>query len=125
MKSSLKVCRGRHHSELNASAILAVVKSRSGWEFKKHRQKESVMPRLIVWLLLLFLFNTTGCLYYQEYRQKKGEADYLEERTNVLKNYRLCIEEHSDEPEGAKGKCKAYGEMIRGVEVDSGQGTKK
>ena len=82
------------------------------------------MHMLTLWFVLFFLLNSTGCLYYQEYRQKKGEADYLEERTNVLKAYRLCVEEYSDDPEGAKGKCKAYGGMIRGVEVDSGQETK-
>jgi len=82
------------------------------------------MPRPMVWLFLLFLFNTTGCFYYQEYRQKKGEADYLEERTNVLKAYRLCVEKQADDPEGAKTNCGAYREMLPSAKEDNARGTK-
>jgi len=65
------------------------------------------------WLLLVFLFFVTGCHYYQDYRQKKGEADITEERANLMKAYRACLEKYEGDVAGMREQCDPYQKMLQ------------
>ena len=69
---------------------------------------------------LVLVMGVDGCMYYQEYRQKKGEADITEERAELLKAQRLCFQKYGSDPQ-ADERCGVYRQMLQNLETgDSG-----
>ncbi|TAL09279.1 MAG: hypothetical protein EPO02_10680 [Nitrospirae bacterium] len=68
--------------------------------------------RLLVGLILL-LNGLAGCQYYQEYRNTKGEADIKEEKAELLKAHRLCLQKYEGDPAGQKERCAPYAQAIQ------------
>ena len=59
----------------------------------------------------------TGCHYYEEYRVLKSTVDLQDERTELLKAYRLCLTKYQDEPPKAKEIRGPYTQSLREIEV--------
>lgn len=66
--------------------------------------------------LLLMLNGLAGCQYYQEYRNTKGEADIKEEKAELLKAHRLCLQKYENDPAAAKERCAPYLQAIQDME---------
>ena len=69
--------------------------------------------------MALFTTQLAGCLYYQEYRQMKGDADILKERASLLKAQRQCVREYEADAQAAKEHCGIYLEMIKVLDAGS------
>ena len=63
----------------------------------------------------ILLWSVSGCHYYQEYRGLKGDADLKEERTELMKAQRECVQRYESDPEEAEKHCGIYQEMIRNL----------
>ena len=63
------------------------------------------------WMLAIPLLG--GCHYYQEYRQMKGSADVQEERAELLKAQRECIQKYETNPQEAERRCGMYKDILQ------------
>ena len=66
--------------------------------------------------MVLLLSVMAGCQYYQEYRNTKGEADIKEEKAELLKAYRLCLQKFENDPAAQKERCASYAQSIQDME---------
>jgi len=68
-------------------------------------------------LVTLFLAaHLAGCQYYQEYRDKKGDADIKEEIAELRKAHRLCLQKYEGDPASQKERCGPYAQSIHELE---------
>ena len=63
-------------------------------------------------LLVVCCASFSGCHYYQDYRQKKGEADVREEQAELMRSYRECLKKYEDDPTVRQERCSAYQNML-------------
>ena len=78
--------------------------------------------RLRIMVGLVLLLNVmAGCQYYQEYRDKKGDADIKEEIAELRKAHRLCLQKYEGDPASQKERCASYAESIRDIEKKDGK----
>ncbi len=73
------------------------------------------MRTIILWSLIGILNLSAGCVYYEEFRQRKADADMRQETADLMKQYRLCMEKYENDPMKAKEYCSAYGDALRQV----------
>jgi len=71
--------------------------------------------RMLVGVILL-LSALAGCQYYQEYRSTKGDADVKEEKAELMKAHRLCLQKYEGDPAAAKERCAPYTQAIQDFE---------
>ena len=69
--------------------------------------------------LMLALTGLAGCQYYEEYRNIKGDADIKEEKAELLKAHRLCLQKYEGDPAAAKERCSPYALAILDIEKRS------
>jgi hypothetical protein len=69
--------------------------------------------------LLFLLTGLTGCQYYEEYRNIKGDADIKEEKAELLKAHRLCLQKYEGDPAAAKDRCAPYAQAVQDIEKRS------
>ena len=74
------------------------------------------MRRALVLCVVLVLSGLAGCQYYQEYRNTKGDADIKEEKAELLKAHRLCLQKYEGDPASAKERCAPYVQAIQDFE---------
>lgn len=67
-------------------------------------------------LLGLMLMTVNACVYYEEFRQRKADADVREETAELMKQYRLCVQKYESEPAKARENCAAYGQALHQLE---------
>ena len=75
------------------------------------------MPTTIPFWLSLILLTSVGCHYYEDYRMKKSTADIQDEKAELLRAYRQCLERYQDDPPKAKELCGPYTQSLREIEV--------
>ncbi len=75
------------------------------------------MPTTIPFWLSLILLTSVGCHYYEDYRMKKSTADIHDEKAELLRAYRQCLEKYQDDPPKAKELCGPYTQSLREIEV--------
>jgi len=75
------------------------------------------MPTTIPFWLSLILLTSVGCHYYEDYRMKKSTADIQDEKAELLRAYRQCLEKYQDDPPKAKELCGPYTQSLREIEV--------
>lgn len=68
---------------------------------------------LVGWIV--FILMMSGCHYYQEYRQMKGTADIQEERAELMKAQRECIQKYEDNPQEIERRCGMYKDMLQSI----------
>jgi len=61
----------------------------------------------------------SACHYYQDYRQKKGDADMTQEKAELMKAYRECLKKTEDDPAVTQERCDAYNEMLGNMKTGS------
>lgn len=66
----------------------------------------------------LFCTVLVGCHYYQDYRQKKGDADVTEERAKLMKTYRECLEKYEGDPTQIRERCGVYRSMLEKIDAE-------
>ena len=66
--------------------------------------------------ILLALTGLLGCQYYEEYRNIKGDADIKEEKAELMKAHRLCLQKYEGDPAGQKERCAPYAQAIQDIE---------
>jgi len=72
----------------------------------------------IRWIVLIVCcLSMSACHYYQDYRQKKGNADVTEERAALMKSYRECLDKYKDDAAVTQERCGAYKDMLRRMDV--------
>ena len=74
------------------------------------------MSRILVALSVVLAMGLEGCMYYQEYRQMKGEADVTEERAALMKAQRLCFQKYESDPT-AEERCQVYRQMLDNLDA--------
>ena len=74
------------------------------------------MPLKLVVLSVVLVLGLEGCMYYQEYRQMKGEADITEERAALMKAQRLCFQKYESDPT-AEERCGVYRQMLENLDA--------
>jgi len=84
--------------------------------------KERRMSGKLIVLSVVLVMGLEGCMYYQEYRQMKGEADVTEERAELLKAQRLCFQKYESDPQ-ADERCGVYRQMLNNLD-SQGSGDK-
>ena len=63
--------------------------------------------------LFFLLAGLAGCQYYEEYRNIKGDADIKEEKAELMKAHRLCLQKYEGDPAGQKERCAPYAQASR------------
>ncbi len=66
--------------------------------------------------LVLLLHGVVGCQWYQEYRSTKGDADIKEEKAELLRAHRRCLQKYEGDPAAQKERCAAYTQAIQEAE---------
>jgi hypothetical protein len=51
-----------------------------------------------------------------EYRNIKGDADIKEEKAELMKAHRLCLQKYEGDPAGQKERCAPYAQAIQDIE---------
>jgi len=74
------------------------------------------MSRTLVVLSVVLVMGLEGCMYYQEYRQLKGDADITEERAALMKAQRLCFQKYEADP-AAEERCGVYRQMLENLDA--------
>lgn len=74
------------------------------------------MMRRRMLVALILAAHLAGCQYYQEYRNTKGEADIKEEKAELLKAHRLCLQKYENDPAAQKERCGPYAQSIQDME---------
>jgi len=72
----------------------------------------------IIVVMGIFLFCLGGCHYYQEYRLMKTDADLQEERGEIMKAQRVCVQKYETQPGEAEKRCGMYKEMLGNFETN-------
>lgn len=72
--------------------------------------------------LMLVLQGLAGCQYYQDYRNTKGEADIKEEKAELMKAHRLCLQKYEGDPAAAKERCAPYLQAVQDLEKKAPSG---
>lgn len=65
---------------------------------------------------LLALPSLIGCQYYEEYRNIKGDADIKEEKAELMKAHRLCLQKYENDPAAAKERCAPYAQAVQDID---------
>ncbi len=73
--------------------------------------------------LIVLVSMMTGCHYYQEYRQMKGTADIQEERAELMKAQRECLQKYEDDPQAVERRCGMYTDMLPSRGTNRGDGS--
>jgi predicted metal-binding protein len=74
--------------------------------------------RLSAWFVSAsIVLLCTGCQYYGEYRVLKATADLQDERTELLKAYRLSLTKYRVDSPKAKEIGGPYTQSLREIEV--------
>jgi len=68
-------------------------------------------------ILSLLFSGVTGCHYYADFRLKQTQADVQEERAELMRSYRECLEKYESDPRKAKEYCSAYTQSLRELET--------
>ncbi len=66
--------------------------------------------------LIVLLTGLIGCQYYEEYRNIKGDADIKEEKAELLKAHRLCLQKYEGDPAGQKERCAPYAQAAQDID---------
>ena len=72
-------------------------------------------------LFIVCCLSISGCHYYQDYRQKQGEADVTKEKAELMKAYRECVTKYEDDPAVIRERCGAYNDMLRKMDIGPNQ----
>jgi hypothetical protein len=67
----------------------------------------------------LLLVSLSGCHYYEDFRVKKTTADMQEERAELMKAYRQCLQKYENEPQKSREFCAPYTQSLREIEIRS------
>lgn len=78
---------------------------------------QTFLQTLVSLVLCAIMASLTGCHYYEDYRVKKSTADLNEERAELLRSYRLCLEKYQDQPPKAKEICSVYTQQLREIDI--------
>ena len=70
----------------------------------------------LLMLSVVLVLGLEGCMYYQDYRQKKGDADITEERAELYKAQRLCFQKYEADPQ-ADERCGVYRQMLDNLDA--------
>ena len=81
---------------------------------QRHIQILVITLRLALCSVFLIL---SGCHYYEEYRVLKSTADIQDEKAELMKAYRLCLEKYQDDAGKSKELCGPYTQTLREIEV--------
>ena len=65
----------------------------------------------------LLLSGLAGCHYYEDFRLKKTQADVQEERAELMRAYRECLQKYESDPRKARDHCSAYTQSLREIET--------
>jgi len=68
-------------------------------------------------LTSLLLVSLSGCHYYEDFRLKKTQADTQEERAELMKAYRQCLQKYENDPSKSREYCAPYTQSLREIEV--------
>lgn len=68
-------------------------------------------------VLSLLLSGLVGCHYYEDFRLKKTQADVQEERAELMRAYRECLQKYENDPPRAKEHCAAYTQSLKEIEI--------
>jgi hypothetical protein len=72
-------------------------------------------------LASLVLTSLLGCHYYEDFRLKKTQADVQEERAELIKAYRQCLQRYESDPQKSREFCAPYTQSLREIEIKSGR----
>jgi len=72
-------------------------------------------------LAVLLLVGLSGCHYYEDFRLKKTQADVQEERAELMKAYRECLQKYEGEPQKSREFCSPYTQSLREIEIRRGE----
>jgi hypothetical protein len=72
-------------------------------------------------LVSLSLVSLVGCHYYEDFRLKKTQADVQEERAELMKAYRQCLQKYESDPQKSRDFCAPYTQSLREIEVRGGR----
>jgi hypothetical protein len=75
----------------------------------------------LLFCLVLMLSSLTACQYYQDYRNSKGEADIKQEKAEMMRAHRLCLQKYESDPAAQKERCGSYTQAIQEVEKHGGK----
>lgn len=70
-----------------------------------------------VLLVSLSLVSFLGCHYYEDFRLKKTQADVQEERAELMKAYRECLQKYENDPQKSRDFCAPYTQSLREIEI--------
>ena len=79
------------------------------------------MIPLRVLLVSSSLVGLLGCQYYADYRLKQTKSDVQEERAELMKAYRLCLQKYENDPQKSRDVCAPYTQSLRDMDVRSGR----
>jgi hypothetical protein len=74
-----------------------------------------------VLLVSLLLVSSWGCHYYEDFRLKKTQADVQEERAELMKAYRQCLQKYESDPQKSREFCAPYTQSLREIEIRGGR----
>lgn len=72
------------------------------------------MDRLL--LATMLFASLIGCHYYEDFRLKQTQADIQEERAELMRAYRECLEKYESDPRKSREHCSAYTQSLREIE---------
>ncbi len=72
-------------------------------------------------LVSLSLVSILGCHYYEDFRLKKTQADMQEERAELMRAYRQCLQRYENDPQKSRDSCAPYTQSLREIEIRSGR----
>ena len=52
---------------------------------------------------------------YEEFRQRKADADIRQETAELMRQYRHCVEKYEADPAKARENCSAYADALHRV----------
>ncbi len=61
--------------------------------------------------------SLAGCHYYEDFRLKKTQADVQEERAELMRAYRECLQKYENDPRKSREYCSAYTQSLREIET--------
>lgn len=76
--------------------------------------KASVLGRKAM-LLGAVLMALSSCVYYEEFRQRKADADIRQETAELMRQYRHCVEKYETDPAKARENCSLYADALHRV----------
>ncbi|MCS6927793.1 MAG: hypothetical protein NZ578_18025 [Candidatus Binatia bacterium] len=67
-------------------------------------------------LVSMMLVSLASCQYYADYRLKQTQSDIQEERAELMKAYRLCLQKYEQDPQKSREFCAPYTQSLREIE---------